>query len=118
MNESFVHNEGGSANKSRPCIEAERGFFYFRLFSQILGLGLRLLVPSKRELCLLHTLCIATSAVAPDSRYAFRGCPVSLIELSFCGVSLWPLFPQESPCISFANMILGNNTYSWLSLLC
>src|SRR5699024_1577668 len=26
-----------------------------------------------------------------------------------CGVSLWPLFPQESPCISFANIVFGNS---------
>jgi len=43
---------------------------------------------------------------APEIHYSFRGWPVSLLELSFCGVSLWSLFPQESSCITFAGICL------------
>ena len=41
---------------------------------------------------------------APEIHCAFHGWPVSLLELSFFRVSLWPRIPQESSCISSARI--------------
>ena len=40
---------------------------------------------------------------APETHSAFRGWPVSILELSFYEVSLWSRIPQKSTCVSSAS---------------
>jgi|SRR5690625_1145102 len=81
-------------------------------------LGLRTARPIEKKLLLLILVvdinCDVTRnsdcLTAPEIHYAFRGRLLSLLVLRYSGVSPRPFLPQESSCISFANIVFGNNS--------
>src|SRR5699024_7118960 len=90
------------------------------------GIGTAVTRSHRKELLfLIQNLYSATQDTASERHSAVRGWPVSLLgpargmprrfplrtvlvglHYPFFGVSLWPLFPQESSYISFAGFVL------------